>query len=487
MAHQAPPLIESISTIFNFRLQSAQKNLNDLSNLIESIKNRNTHLLHLHLALVRDRSEIEKVLGGLRTQIDRAIQDLNSDFGIDSRSIKADVENADHQLKLLEAQLKSAKIHATEISVLQLDSDVLTHRNKEFSRKIKDGRTSLQRIGDRDESTSGVAESWKALKDQASVWVEYLDYLAGLSLRHEGLPSGVCDIADALIKELWEEPKEFAALTIPGREGCAGILPKVVYLRFPEWTVWALPLAVHEFWHIIESSLESDQSQFLELFTNRLLRTFELKAIRTGKEVTFSMLKQMKGGNIPLLSEYLADAFAVFTMGPAYAYACVILLLDPLAEGDRQRAEVIFRALERLHNIDKYAGLDRVRKNLDALWRQAIREAGDPKSLDPPVPTGELDRWIEQLMEYMRFIPGLLFPSQQQHLNLVEALLNESEVDPKGLSIRLVLAAAWQARVEKPQHFDELSTRCYSLCLQILKNSGNKGLVSNSSFINMAR
>jgi hypothetical protein len=97
----------------------------------------------------------------------------------------------------------------------------------------------------------------------------------------------------------------------------------VFRFRFPEWTLWALPFAAHEVWHIA-----------------------------LGEELIASLKGDIESANRPTTlldgentQSCLADAFATYTLGPAYAYAAIALLLDPARPADETRVCAILRAL----------------------------------------------------------------------------------------------------------------------------------------------
>ncbi len=414
-------------TILDFRLHSARRNLSDLRTFVDSIRRRNDHLWYLHTALVQDNSEIVKSLNKLRKQLENASEHANLTPPLDQQDITTAIDRARQHLDSLSRLLQDAKDYATKISVLQLDSKMLDDRNDEFSDKIADGSQKLDWIYD-EAHKPGVRleESWNNLKSLGNLWVEYLDYLAGLSLRHDGLPAGVCDIADALINELQGQSKNLGALTIPGRDGCVGVLPKVVYLRFPErWTVWALPLAAHEFWHIMESS----KSNFMTGLINRIVREYQIDISQYSRE-NYPNLKELmvlaKVETPEQLSEHLADAFATFTLGPAYAYSSVLLSLDPLVLFDHQRAESIFRALKALNEIDEYPLFSDALGSLTDLWRQAMVEVG----VKSQASAHYFKRWIDLLLNYLKDITNLPFPKTHwgKRDGLIKALTTATDI-----------------------------------------------------------
>ena len=74
-------------------------------------------------------------------------------------------------------------------------------------------------------------------------------------------------------------------------------------LWVPHWSIWALPFTAHEFWHVAASLGIWDKLR--------------------------EHLDPEEHCSDPALDTCLADAFATYTIGPAYAYAAVTLLLNP--------------------------------------------------------------------------------------------------------------------------------------------------------------
>src|ERR1041385_5440331 len=78
------------------------------------------------------------------------------------------------------------------------------------------------------------------------VFSDYFEYLGGLALRIAGLDNDICRIADELMKRCGSVGiNEWSALTIPASKE-ASTLARSIRMRFPEWTIWAVPLTAHE-------------------------------------------------------------------------------------------------------------------------------------------------------------------------------------------------------------------------------------------------
>lgn len=264
-------------------------------------------------------------------------------------------------------------------------------------------------------------DAWKEYRksiqsDSETLFSEYVEFLAGLSLRDTGLggpvtaeeateagrsadgaprressggpsrtnghhaastTSDVYAMTDDLIKQLYGigGVDLWHSLTIPARrDAAARTLARMVRLGFPEWTVWGVPLAAYEFGRVVVEHTPVDE-------------VYE-------KEI---------GGTFQGLETVIADVFATYVMGPAYAFAAVYFLLDPGHErplpealhslagepvrSDSYRAHVMFRTLDLM---DGDSGeLTSVVTALRNHWATAVDESGGPAL---PAP-GQMERF----------------------------------------------------------------------------------------------
>jgi len=165
-----------------------------------------------------------------------------------------------------------------------------------------------------------LSTAWEEAGGQ--VFSESIELLGGIALRDARLDDNICELADALIATIsrYNRPPTRA---IPG--GIASIMmtsDRVIRLPFPQWTIWALPLTAHELYHII--------------LQKELGRRAEITRATAG-------VVALLGG--PAADRCLADVFATYTLGPAYAYAAITQLFDPTRQEDEARMEAILTTL----------------------------------------------------------------------------------------------------------------------------------------------
>ena len=221
---------------------------------------------------------------------------------------------------------------------------------------------------------------------------EYLDVAEGILVRSFGLDRGLCGIADAMLKDLsLQTGARWDRFTILGGAEFYGDTARtdLIRLRFPDLSIWSLPIAAHEFGHFFEAS----QDSLREL----LDRDREL------------------GSHYQLhLHEYFADLFATYLLGPSFACTCVLLRFDPsVARWDwathpssAKRIYFITKTLERMDhaNVDQEYKL--ISDRLLTIWRALGKAAGQTTKLGKDVSTS-LDQLHDELYsQLMEQIPG---------------------------------------------------------------------------------
>ena len=188
------------------------------------------------------------------------------------------------------------------------------------------------------------------------VFRECLDLLGGLALRDRSTDDQICQLADELIFEC-AQPSFRVLATMPslaldlGDSLTSSMLRRVASIRFPDWTLWTVPLVAHEYAYVmteLENVLRSHvsgEASAWSLAHGSNLGADDIMADDIKEEI------RLRNENYARV--LLADAFATFAMGPAYACAAVLLRLDPAYDGHRYRPSDSTRARMILGVLDE--------------------------------------------------------------------------------------------------------------------------------------
>jgi uncharacterized protein YoxC len=315
-------------------------------------------------------------------------------------------------------------------------------------------------------------------ESKRDVFAEYVDFLGGLALRDTGYDESICRLADELISSCSEflvrapmpgdttvpVARPWQSLTIPAsQEAMKMTLAQLIRIGFPEWTFWIIPLTAHALGHVLVSQ-NTDLSDY----------------------ITAHAADERSRRNLQIL---VADTFATFTMGPAYACASVLLRLNPFQASsdhddhpaDAKRAYVIFQMLRRMNKAEEEQPYIEIIKTLETEWVEALWQVcaeGQPAQNAPPLtdelapqpPADKLDQdTLARLDDYVDYLAGYLNKnavtirySADSWSNMTQALgelLKNSSLMAGDLNVvkgteklRDVLNAAWAYRVE--QHID---------------------------------
>jgi hypothetical protein len=291
-----------------------------------------------------------------------------------------------------------------------------------------------------------------------SFFAEWITCVQGAAMRAAGTDGGMCTVADALLDELASRGDGigWGGFTVPAAGERFSDTADVIRLRFPEAGVWNLPVAAHEFGHYVGPVLKERDAEgrFVHPF-DELLRRESLGDgwIVEGTGATPARIQQF-------VHEYFADAFAAWTLGPAYACTCVFLRFDPgtptgsAHPSDAARAYAVLRTLEGLGGPG--AGFDDpfpgVAAYLRDAWAKAAGAAGAAGDWHPPP---RLDGLLDEMVALLRAaLPLLRYDAaawnRAQALSPALAPAEPDPDPPQGAALVDVLNAAWRARLAHP-------------------------------------
>ncbi len=163
---------------------------------------------------------------------------------------------------------------------------------------------------------------------------EALEFLGGLlvhekKLDHEpvsltGVEEGgpsICDLADEMLRGYVRRTGiNWKARTVLGKNPFLVTDTEVVRIRFPDWSLWNLPLMAHEFGHLAALATPA----FLEY------QSLESGQITEGhprpetvRKDAYLLTRRRH------LDELFADIFATYTLGPAFICNVILFHLNP--------------------------------------------------------------------------------------------------------------------------------------------------------------
>jgi hypothetical protein len=307
------------------------------------------------------------------------------------------------KLFLLRIQALRQELDRAEQAIGRIDPELVPRVRAFFDSEIEECRGTLKELAGEIEK----AETQKDLRAEClrldeltrctclPLFRECLTLVEGALMRG-CFSRGLCKIADTLLHGLsgrivgihWNlftilSHEEF----IPMRDA-----PEIIRLRFPDVSVWDLPIAAHEFGHFVGFKLEAvlageHYHPFLDFIERRCNQDKERCSAH--------------------LHEYFADLFATYTLGPSYVFNCILLRFDPLKayeESDSHpcQAKRVYWLLKALDELDD-AGTPNYGAIISSLrnsWEKATRAARISDGSETPVgekQIQQLDDWFEDM------------------------------------------------------------------------------------------
>jgi hypothetical protein len=435
-------------TILKTRLEVLKSNLCEVKTVLLLAERRGQHIEDLRNLLL-GREGIKVFESRLSKILERAKVDLNDEELQRNEFVKAatdELNAAQATLAQLSANLEKCEenLEALLGSRVELSSrEVLQERlTEQADEGIGDLDNLLATIDDgRVPTSTAWAEEERLATSSEPLFAEYVDLLRGLALRESGIESPIWQLADRLLDGCDRVASaRWRSLAVPAFRGSSGLTPgNVIRLGFPEWSIWALPLAAYELGRIVVGQ-------------DRRLRA------KVDEEVT------RQPGQRQVIEDCLADAFATYTVGPAYACAAILMRLNPRPKAagepavDAARVEALFDFLDK---ADEEAGAGvsfaDIRARLETAWQEAATEAGaaaasraGSQSSTPADLSQFFWRWAEQNSVTAKYTPKSWTRAMLWEENLLALLKDEDAIDPAGSDVRDVLNAAWLCRLNHP-------------------------------------
>lgn len=350
----------------------------------------------------------------------------------------------------------------------QLDAPI-NNRAKILIKRLKQVRSDLVQLAANDPQMDQVCENaWREYADvyneSQEVFQESMELIGGLILRDRNLDHGICQVADELIVTCSKQITQAARLTIPAsQEALRATLGRIIRFRFPEWTYWTLPFTAHEYGHVV-----IDENPSMKNFVAGEIARMVAAQEQQNGPFNEAEKKQANRSAEYHIEELLADAFAVYTMGPAYGFATILHRFnlysaydeDDEHPSDAKRAWIVLAMLQRMNQETANQDYTQVINHLQHEWNHIL--ALEPSCRLDPAIINDLHRLVDQVWDVFDMEFNLaLYPAQKtfegwniakgwaEHWNN-ELINNKSKLTPPPVSrrskIRDVLNAAWYCR-----------------------------------------
>lgn len=465
--------------IIKIRLEALKNNLFKIQGILELVKARQEEIKTLNKNLTQAqrntfevKSNVEYVLNTSRNRFSDAKVDARLERILEIaltniNELYQSLENAEKSI--IAVQTRSTRIEQTFETTVKND---LYQKMRPWLDTINGHLKSLGNVKpeDVDQLSEKAWDDYTDIMAKASelIFSEYVEFLGGLALRDAGLDEGICRIADELMRSCGSVGiTQWSALTIPASKE-ASTLARSIRMGFPEWTIWAVPLTAHELGQVV---IREPGNPDLEEY----VRSQFPKKART---------KQQH------LRVFLADAFATYVMGPAYACSVILLRFNPrgndqgkqdkgIYPADAKRAYVVLSMLTKMYEKDLLTPppYGDILEKLKTAWDTALGKK-QTEPLDTPSDDEKLlDGWADHLLEELGkayaggLYEGKLWKSTREALEL---LLKGKDEDAKDKlegreEWRDVLNAAWACRVNNVDEALKIAKKAEELWRQIVR------------------
>lgn len=338
----------------------------------------------------------------------------------------------------------------------------------------KDINDLINALSDRTKIRKNWNKFSKINSECSSLFGEVLAFHVGLFMRQSEMEENIYSIADGLCGYLSHQSQvKKTILTVPGTEDTFTGMTNLIRMRFPDFSIWSLPVVAHEFGHYLEAN---ERKNIIAQLFHRIVE----------EENTVDQ----KSEQIPILKEQFSDLFATYALGPAYACMCVFLEFNPYQAHQTQKdhptyAERVYFILGILRKMDEGGGTNRMKSIINELEQTWF------DNQNPIIKNPDLDRRTEMMFDFInepktmlggvRYLPG----SQENELTkiikiiLAQKYLNQSEIKQQvaemtrnirdSITLPNVFNSAWKFRLEKkgsnPRRISQVSL---AMCHQIL-------------------
>ena len=344
-----------------------------------------------------------------------------------------------------------------EKAVEQIDPDLGKLVRGVFFDLFEEQRDALKRL-QQDVNDLPLKECWLNFRNIRRkcdpLFRECLALMQGSLVRRSGLDDGMCKIADALLYELssWTKNISWGRFTILAGEEFTTDMADIIRVRFPDVSIWNLPVTAHEFGHFVGPKIEKGMR-------GRHYHPFQ--------DFLKKMCEQDKRCS-SFLHEHFADLFATYALGPCYACTCILLRFDPYTAyvdknshpSDSKRVYWILKVLNQMDEADggKQRSYRGIIDYLEECWQKSLEVVGKPERFEECLgkdTTRQLDKWMDGLYllvdDKLSGVSGVRYSADDwvRAKMLSKQLLKDTPIEAVGeYTLIDVLNAAWCSRIQ---------------------------------------
>lgn len=364
------------------------------------------------------------------------------------------------QLELIEGWLDHPAINA----------QMRQRARASFRSEIKTQRLAWQALQQTlNQNNVSLPPCWEQLRQLRAacqfLFREFSAFWHGALTRNAGIDHHLCHIADALLDELSQRcGLTWNRFTILADAEQFFDLVGIIRLPFPETTFWTLPLAAHEFGHFVAKEMQGRSGG---------RRSYPI-------EEFIQQEGQADPKRIAHLNDLFADVFAAYSLGPAYAYAMLLLRLDPAKPdsfnhpSSARRAYIILKTLNLLGTDQPMPPFAAVADWLGAQWRSLRQSANQPPELDD-AEQQQLNSWATRLVQLLRnnLLDEAAYNRWPRAASLSTNLMSGQEMSAicrPDDALTDILNAAWRCRLENWNQADDIGIQAMAACLHLARH-----------------
>jgi hypothetical protein len=273
-------------------------------------------------AISKDLVAMRKEMIDFETKITQATPELNSIAETVIQEIGA-VRAKVIQVKTDATNIQKACFHVNETPVAGTLASALKQSTDPLLVEIAAVTKGSVAVG------ADFRDLWKRLTSTAQseipILSDFMELMGGVALRDARFDEGISELADELLRAYIAAGGKADFVAIPMRDqALLNTFARIVRVTFPDWTLWSLPNTALEFWHSIAApGIQGPLDTQIGTMQPALAATIQAEDRKC-----------------------LGDGYAVFTMGPAYAYCAVTLMLNPMLDAHHRRVRAILAMLE---------------------------------------------------------------------------------------------------------------------------------------------